>query len=103
MEQFDFKAFYEEQIKWYKKEIEWCTDQIEWYTRQLQRCREEDREFVEWVQQNPNYTDEEKAAIRNFVPKETKANLAMRKRYYLSRKNARARLARYEKELANLN
>jgi hypothetical protein len=103
MTQFNYREFYEGQIEWYKKEIEWCTEQIEWYTRQLERCREEDREFVEWVQQNPNYTDEEKANVAKWVPKETKANLAMRKRYYRSRKNARARLARYERELANLN
>lgn len=102
MTSIDIKAFYEEQIKWYKHETEWDTKQIEWYTEALQKSRKEDREFIEWVQQNPNYTDEEKAGMKSFVSSDTKQNLAIRRRYYLMRKRDRAQLAKYEKMLASL-
>ena len=101
MEQFNYREFYEHQVEWYKRDIEWNTKQIEYYTDQLQRSRKEDREFIEWVQQNLNYTDREKLEINKYISNETKQNLAHRKHYYLSRKRGRANLAKYEKLLAD--
>ena len=101
MEQFNLREYYEHQVEWYKREIEWETKQIEYHTDQLQRSRKEDREFIEWVQHNPNYTDKEKVEIKSYVSSKTKQNLAHRKHYYLSRKKDRAKLAKYEKLLAD--
>ena len=101
MEQFNLREYYEHQVEWYKREIEWETKQIEYHTDQLQRSRKEDREFIEWVRHNPNYTDKEKVEIKSYVSSKTKQNLAHRKHYYLSRKKDRAKLAKYEKLLAD--
>lgn len=99
----EIKKFYERQVEWYEKEIVWVTEQIAWYTEQLARSRKEDREFVEWIQQNPNYTEEEKARYKNYASKETKEYIAYRNRYYANRRKDTKTLAKYKKDLANFH
>ena len=98
----DIKKFYEEQIEWHKDQVEWCSEQIEWYTKWLKRSREEDREFVEWVNQNPNYSEIEKASFANYKSSDTKENEKYRHEYYARRKHHRQSVASYERMLAEL-
>lgn len=99
----EIKKFYEHHVEWYANEIVWDSKQIAYYTEQLARSRKEDREFVEWIQQNPNYTDEEKARYKGHASKETKEYIAYRNKYYANRRKDTKSLAKYKKELANLH
>ena len=98
----DIKKFYEEEIKWHKDQIEWCGEQIEWYGNWLKRSRKEDREFIEWVFQNPNYSDEEKATYTNYKSRETEENEKYRRQYYTRRKKHVQDVAKYERMIAEL-
>ena len=102
MSNIDYKSFLTDTIEWYTKQLKWDYEQIEWYTKQLKRTREEDREFIEWVMANPNYTSEEKEANKSYASSTTRDYTKWRNYYYKQRKRDRAQLAFYESELAKL-
>lgn len=95
-------SYYAHQVEWYKGQVEFDTNSIKFYGDQLKLSRKEDREFSEWVMENPNYTEAEKLMFKDFVSKETKFNERTRRQYYERRKRDQKMLEYYETELAKL-
>ena len=102
MTNIELKAYYKQQAEWHKGQAQFYEDSIKWYREAAKKSRKEDREFIAWVMQNPNYSDAEKAATKGFKSSETKSNEKLVRKHRTMLKQYLKWVAYYESELAKL-